>query len=59
MKPKEAKELLETVENEGFDYCFAHYSEFKEIDDSEFHTLRLKYKQARQNLIEYLGIEDV
>lgn len=58
MKPKDAKKLLETIEDEGFYGCFEK-NDFKEIDDSEFHTFRLRYVMARKDLIEYLGVEDV
>jgi hypothetical protein len=30
------------MDDEGMDYCFIHYSSFPEIQDEEFHTLRLK-----------------
>ena len=29
------------MDNEGFEYCFKHYSSFSEIKDEEFHNLRL------------------
>lgn len=29
------------MDNEGFEYCFKHYSSFTEIKDEEFHNLRL------------------
>lgn len=33
------------INNEGFDYCFNHYSDFKdEINDEEFHKLRMIWK---------------
>ena len=33
------------MENEGFHYCFKHYSSFEEIEDEEFHKLRKYYLQ--------------
>lgn len=30
------------IDNEGFEYCFQHYSRFDEIEDDEFHKLRLE-----------------
>lgn len=30
------------IDNEGFEYCFKHYSRFDEIEDDEFHKLRLE-----------------
>jgi len=46
------------IDNEGFDYTFVHYSEFDQIEDKEFHQLRLNYLAARDALAEYIGIED-
>jgi hypothetical protein len=28
------------MDAEGVAYCFMHYSDFQEIEDEEFHTLR-------------------
>lgn len=30
------------MDEEGFEYCFKHYSSFDEIEDDEFHKLRLE-----------------
>lgn len=57
MSGKEAKELCERVEQEGFDYCFMCYSTFKEIDDEKFHNLREKYIRARNELAKYIGVD--
>lgn len=46
------------IDNEGFDYTFVCYDDFKYIKDKKFHTLRLKYLNARQALLEYLEIEE-
>lgn len=43
------------MENEGFHYCFKHYSSFKEIEDEEFHKLRLKYLKSAKKLEEYVN----
>ena len=29
------------MDNEGLEYCFKHYSSFEEIEDEEFHKMRL------------------
>lgn len=57
MSGKEAKELCERVEQEGFDYCFIHYSAFEEIPDKKFHALREKYIRARNELAKYIGVD--
>ena len=42
------------MENEGFNYCFKHYSSFKEVEDEKFHELRIKYLEISQELEEYV-----
>jgi hypothetical protein len=51
------EEELENLENvsvrmrqEGFDYCFRHYSNFSEVKDERFHILREAYKRAAEDL---------
>lgn len=56
---QEQKDYLQnTIDNEGFDYAFRHYSDFEEIDDPTFHELRKAYLKAQAALAEYIGIED-
>ena len=55
---KDADRVRDTVECEGFDYAFRHYSHFEEIKDEEFHRLREAYLKAAEELIDYCGIED-
>lgn len=45
------------MRDEGFDYCFRHYSSFEEIKDEKFHELRLKYIQAAEELEKYVEIQ--
>jgi hypothetical protein len=42
------------MENEGFHYCFKHYSSFKEVQDEKFHELRRKYLEVSHELEEYV-----
>ena len=52
-KKKSPIELLKhKIESEGFDYCFSDYSEWDEIEDPEFHTLRQAYIEAKNALEE-------
>ena len=60
-KDEELDEELENWENvkyrmreEGFDYCFRSYSFFEEIEDEEFHKLRLKYIKTAKKLETYI-----
>jgi hypothetical protein len=38
------------MDNEGFEYCFKHYSSFSEIKDEEFHNLRLTMLTQMENM---------
>jgi hypothetical protein len=40
--------------DEGFHYCFKHYSSFEDIKDEEFHRLRINYLQSANDLEEYI-----
>jgi hypothetical protein len=40
--------------NEGFDYCFKHYSSFEEVEDEKFHSLRESYIKISEELEEYV-----
>lgn len=40
--------------DEGFHYCFKHYSSFEDIKDEEFHRLRVNYLQSANDLEEYI-----
>ena len=42
------------MEEEGFHYCFEHYSNFDEIKDGDFHELRLKYLESASQLEKYI-----
>ena len=42
------------MDNEGIDYCFEHYSSFKEIKDEEFHKLRLEFLDSMRKLRKYV-----
>lgn len=50
MTGKDYKYILETIENEGFDYAFTGFSDFENIKDEEFHKLRKLYLDARKTL---------
>lgn len=52
------KSVIATIENEGFDYAFAHYSDFEEIGDEKFHQIRKEYLKIRQELMDYIGMEE-
>ena len=57
MTGPELDDVRDRVDQEGFDYCFVHYSNFEDIKDKEFHRLRKAYCKAQKELAEYLGIE--
>lgn len=43
------------MESEGFDYCFRKYSNWGEIEDETFHTLRETYNQVASQLETYVA----
>ena len=42
------------MDAEGIEYCFKHYSSFKEIKDDEFHKLRLQLLESMKKIREYV-----
>jgi len=42
------------MDNEGIGYCFEHYSLFEEIEDEEFHKLRLEFLDSIKKIREYV-----
>jgi len=55
MTKKQREYVRDTIENEGFDYAFRHYSDYEEIKDEKFHELRKAYEQAAKELEDYIG----
>lgn len=43
------------IKQEGFDYCFKHYSSFTEIKDKEFHKLRKNYLNVSKKIEDYIN----
>lgn len=46
--------LKSKIRDEGFHYCFTHYSDFREIQDEEFHKLRKEYLLSSAQLLSYV-----
>lgn len=51
------KSVQYRMENEGMNYCFEHYSSFEEINDEEFHKLRLQFLEITKKLLSYVEIK--
>jgi len=49
------------MDNEGIDYCFENYSSFEEIEDEEFHKLRLEFLDSMKKIRSYVEnkVEDL
>jgi len=58
MKQADREEVLDVVDNEGFDYAFVNHSSFTEIKDEKFHELREEYIEAHKKLAAYIGLEE-
>jgi hypothetical protein len=57
MKAQEAENwtyLHAKIRDEGFHYCFKHFSDFEEIEDEEFHKLRNQYLETAELLEKYI-----
>lgn len=54
-KSAEARLLQNKMESEGFDYCFRDYSDWQEIEDTEFQKLREDYVNAAEALEKYVN----
>lgn len=61
INPEDVEMLQYRMNNEGFDYCFRCYSDFKEINDEKFQMLRKKYCEIANELEEYVNnmVEDL
>jgi len=46
--------VLNCIDNEGFDYCFDEYSDFKYVTDAHFHNLREAYLDSKDELYMYV-----
>ncbi len=62
MNKKQLEEELENfknvdyrIDNEGLEYCFKHYSSFEEINDKQFHILRLQLISYMDKIREYVN----
>jgi hypothetical protein len=51
---KERKFVLDVIDQEGFEYSFEHYSDFKEVADKRFHELKDAYLKAKEDLKSYI-----
>lgn len=54
MEEKDLQYVRNCIEGEGFDYAFVGYSSFREVEDEEFHRLRLAYIAAHEELQDYI-----
>jgi len=43
------------MREEGFDYCFEHYSHWEEITDDKFHELRKQYLSVKKEFEKYVS----
>lgn len=49
------QDVLDAVENEGFDYAMRFYSNWEDVDNEEFQQLYTKYIDAAYELENFLG----
>ena len=48
------KYVLYRMDDEGFHYCFIHFSNWEEIKDEKFHQLRNQYIKSAEELKKYI-----
>lgn len=46
--------VKQRIRQEGFHYCFMHYSRFDHIEDEKFHELRENYLKCAKELEKYI-----
>lgn len=46
--------VLYCIENEGFEYCFDSYSDFKTVKDETFHKKLNDYLKTKNDLNDYI-----
>ena len=47
--------VRDCIDNEGFEYAFINYSDYKDVLDPIFHQLREAYVKAYNELEKYVG----
>jgi len=57
MTERDKEEIIEVINEEGFDYTFLEYSDFEEIEDEEFHKLRKNYIRVANKLRDFFNLE--
>jgi hypothetical protein len=45
------------IDEEGFEYCFKHYSSWEEIKDEKFHQMTLEVLKQMEELINYIDLK--
>lgn len=50
--------VLDDIDQEGFDYAFDGYENYKWVNDVRFQELKNKYLQAKEDLRNYIGVND-
>lgn len=58
MTNEEKQNVLDVIDNEGFDYTFISYTDFNEIEDEKFHILRKQYIKIREEFADYIHYDE-
>lgn len=51
------RDVRRIAQNEGLDYAFRQYSSFEDVEDEDFHDLRMAYVEAADALANYIGYD--
>lgn len=51
---EEVEQIMDYIDKDGFEYAILDYTDYKDIKDKTFHTLRTQYAKAKEKLEKYL-----
>lgn len=51
------EDVVDDIDSEGFDYALIYFDDYSDVRDEKFQELYKQYKESRNALSNYLGIE--
>lgn len=51
------EDVVDDIDSEGFDYALIYFDDYSDVQDEKFQELYKQYKESRNALSNYLGIE--
>lgn len=50
VRKEDLRRLVDRIDSEGLEYTLCDYSDWEEIEDKQFHELRLRFEKTRDAL---------